>query len=539
MPTFPLRKWGQTGIVRDVAPFDLPPTGWSGGRNVVFLSGVARRSAAFRTLQDLNASVPTPTSVVSYRPSSGNDKIFAVSDDGSVFQYTAGSGMTNVTGTFTPSTAVSQYTAGTLSGVLYINRESHVPRYLLNATGLVEDLPNWPSTYRAQIIRPYKDFLFAFGITKGASVYASTFKWSNATLAGAIPNSWDETVIANNLAGETTLAEMDSAIMDACQLRDDMIVYGRNQVWSISYTSDKTFPFAQRKVFSDGGAIGRNCAVEVNGTHYVFGSDDIYMHDGVNKKSISAGRVRMDVFSQMNRLKASRFFVAHDPVNRLLMFCYVSTDSTCSFPSTANCNRAAVYSYGDDAWGTMELPNVCAMTVANTSLVPTWSAATSTWLDVGGTWGDLEDGQKQNLISVCASTGAVTSPRLHALDGVDMNTRVSAPLDSQANILAYLERVGLDLDDLGAAMSDFKTVDSMRPQIRTSRSVSLSVQLGATTFQQIDPTYETALTFDPTLDQQVHARASGRYLAIKISATEEHDFELTGADVEVQTNGSR
>jgi hypothetical protein len=173
MPTFPLRKWGQIGIVKDVAPFDPRPTGWSGGRNVVFISGVARRSAAFRTLQDLNASVSSPTSVVSYRPSSGNDKIFAVSAGGSVFEYTAGSGMTDVTGTgYTPITDVTQYTSGTLSGVLYISRETHVPRYLLNATGKIEDLPNWPSTYRAQIIRPYKDFLFAFGITKGASVYA-------------------------------------------------------------------------------------------------------------------------------------------------------------------------------------------------------------------------------------------------------------------------------------------------------------------------------------------------------------------------------
>lgn len=535
----PLRNWGEAGIVKDVTPFDLPPHVWSGGRNVIFRNKTARRAPAFRLLDDIDGDTTTPDAIFSLRPTSGNDETYVADDQGQVWLLTPGSGLSDVTDVgFTPISGTNQFTSAVLSGVLYVNRETHPIRYRNTNTGIIEDLPQWPSDYRANIIRPFKDFLMAFGITKGASEYNSTFKWSNAVTAGNTPDTWDPTVVDNNLAGETTIAEMDSAIIDAAQLRDVMVIYGANQVWAVEYTGDKTFPFAQRKLFNEGGAMGRNCAVEVNGRHYVFGPDDIYVHDGIQKQSISQGRIRAHVFNTMNKSLWYRCFVAHDVVNRLILFCYVSQDDDVVFHSDDLPNKAAVYSYEDDTWGFMELPRVAGFTRASAAILPTWAGATQLWGQVGGTWGDLEDGQKDTIISVCRAVGAVTTARVHALDGIERGTRIVAPLDADANSLAYLERVGIDLDEMGAPVGDFKMLDRMQMQMRTFSNVDLDVSVGASTFQQLPPDYDVTQSFAPQQDVAVDAAVSGRYVAIKIEANGTYDFDVTGADLFILPNGS-
>jgi hypothetical protein len=62
------------------------------------------------------------------------------------------------------------------------------------------------------------------------------------------------------------------------------------------------------------GSINANCAIEIGGRHYVFGVNDIWMHDGVSHQSI-CDRRRGSSFSARStsrRLTAASWRTSHN-----------------------------------------------------------------------------------------------------------------------------------------------------------------------------------------------------------------------------------
>jgi len=540
MANLPVRGLGKPGIARDPAPYDLPPTAWSGGKNVWFADNKALRTPGFRTVNaDISADVPTPAGIACLYPTSGPDLLFVMGDDDAVFQYNSGS-LTDVSETgFSPATPSDlQFTDCALGGVLYINRETRVPRYWGPNSSQFEELPAWDADWRCGSLRAYKDFLMALNVTKGAVEYPTMVKWSNAATFGNTPNTWDETVVVNNLAGENVLAEMDGPLIDGCTLQDSFILYGQNQVWAADFTGSSTNVFAWRKLFSEGGIINRNCVVEVDGKHYVFGQNDIYWHDGVTKQSLVQGLNKDYIFKTMNRSEASKFFVRINRATSTIHFCYVSGDSDTDFPSD-HVNRAFVLNYTDGSQGFMEMPNTVGMVNVTISSVDTWTTiGSATWEQAGGAWLDQDDGDKRALVSVSRGlTGGLSTPRLHAIDPIERNSRVSLPLDTEATTDAYLERIGIDLDEVQLPIDTFKSVRFIKPQCKMFGGASLMVKSGASSYEDEDVTYGDPLEFAPRVTAYVGSDASGRYLAIHVAPSILTDFELTGFDIDVIANG--
>src|SRR3546814_15718720 len=71
--------------------------------------------------------------------------------------------------------------------------------------------------------------------------------------------------------------------------------------------------FRWRKIYDKVGILNQNCVVQVDGLHYVFDKDDIYLHDGASKTSIIHGKDKDFVFQSLNYRKAWLAFVSHDP----------------------------------------------------------------------------------------------------------------------------------------------------------------------------------------------------------------------------------
>jgi hypothetical protein len=167
---------------------------------------------------------------------------------------------------------------------------------------------------------------------------------------------------------------MRGAIIDGLPLQDSFIIYGENEVWSMSYVGG-TFVFDFRRRFDDVGILNTNCAVEVDGQHYVFDAFDLYKHDGTSKASIAHDRVKDFVFGGLIKELRHLAFVAHNPKLNEVLFCYPANDRfTTSIPTTG-CNRAAVYNYRNDTWTYYDLPNVTAYTLATLATGLTWAAS--------------------------------------------------------------------------------------------------------------------------------------------------------------------
>ena len=69
-----------------------------------------------------------------------------------------------------------------------------------------------------------------------------------------------------------------------------MFIYGLNEVW-LQTPIGGTEVWSYTLAFDNRGAINANCVIEINGLHYVFGIDDIWIHDGVTPLSICIDKV--------------------------------------------------------------------------------------------------------------------------------------------------------------------------------------------------------------------------------------------------------
>lgn len=545
----PVRGLGKNGIIKDIEPWDVPMTAWTGGLNVRFANEKALRAQVFREVLNADTSTTTTTNLLdasgicAFRPNAGQDLLFVADSTGRVVQRLDNNTILDVSGAdWTANAAATQYTSCVLSDVLYLNRESHVPRYWGPASNTFTLLPNWDADWRCNIFRAYQDFLVAFAVEKSGTFYGQMVKWSDATLAGTYPDTWDATLAAG-LQGENELAEMSSEIVDANNLRNSMIIYGQRETWLMQFTGDATYPFTFSKIFGEVGAIGRNCSVEVNGKHYVFGTTDLWVHDGTSWQSIANQRIRDFVFGSANQNLTARFFVSHDPVTRTVRFHYVSGDGDVTFHyPTLGCNKVAAYCYESDTWGFEEEPCVAAEVISNLDNAQMWSdmPITQTWANMGGSWISMMDTFKPLVLAAGnALTGFLTHPRLYALDPMDKNSRVVLPASIEANTPAFVERTGIDLDNAGLPLANFKLCRNVDPLAYIYRNVPVTIQVGAAELPQDLPLYGAVQTFNPNTQYRINTRAAGRFLSIRIGVEALADFEVSGFDLDVISQGRR
>lgn len=471
---------------------------------------------------------------------------------------------TTATGTvnlqFAEQNVLPFYSSCYLGEVLYVNNPAYAPVYITTSMSEFQPMPYWNSGWYCSSLRSFGDYLVALNVTKGGVQYPTMFKWSDTVLAGGPPDSWDSTNAATN-AGENILEALESPIIDGLALRSAFVIYATNQVWLAEQTGTALI-FNFSRIFTDGGIISRNCVVEVNGKHYVFGPYDIYVHDGVTKQSLAENRVKEFIFSNLNNSYSDRFFVTNMPQTNEILFAYVSADTPIAFPSTTGCNRGAVYNYAEDTWGFVDLPNVLGMGLADMNPSLTWSTApsTMTWGNIGGTWYSSTDPYRVQIFGVqSALPGYVPNSRVLTYDFVDKGTGTFSFLPD-SNAQAFLQRVGLDLDGANltqntkiaasnGAMSytnespsnleTYKIVKRVLPQITMFGNQPVTVTVGA----QITPSgpvnWGVANQFNPQTDYKVDYRGGGRYLAFYMAETNPADFEVSGFDADIGTAGSR
>ena len=574
MPMLPLRGLGKAGIITDASPVDLPPGAFSAGNNVAFDEGKVKRAPVFRTLYDaikstlsyddptltdtydattgtyadihpLTGGAATQRYVCSFRdPSSSNDTILVADDDGTVRGYSNGTlvDYTPSTG-FTRTLSEAQWTSCVCNSVLYLNRETQAPYALLPGSTAFEVLPNWPAATVANVIRTFGDFVVAFDVTKSGVRYPNMMKWSDATQPSAVPATWDPADTTAN-AGERTFTTMQRPVLDALELGGTMIVYASDQTHIVEQTSD-TFIFDSRVLFSDRGIISTNCVVEVDRKHYVFGVNDIYVHDGISAVSICDQRTREFIFSGMVRKNAQHFFVAHNEITNELEFCYTAADINASFPGTAFCNRSAVFNYRQNTWSFKDLPNVIGAALANSVPQSTYETVNGVYDTAGGAYGLYEDDSTRvlTMLGVTDTANGLTDTRLYGVDRLT-NSRLTYPLEVETVKPAFVERTGLDLDNIPIDQTrtfnlrGVKVVRGLYPQMRVmSDSSPVTFNVGAAEYPSGTVYWEGEQTFDPTDEYKVDSRQSGRYLAYRVTVADAVDFEFTGFDADVASLG--
>jgi hypothetical protein len=534
----PVRDVGGVGVVADIRPASLPINAFTRAKNVRFDEGKVGRSPVFRAIKESLGFNPRFTYGIPADTSGGFAVIVIVSDTFSINQYANGS-LSSLQGSIgTTAANPSSITGTSLADMAYINRIDQVPVYIANGGSSFAALPNWDSTWRTESLRAYGDFLLALNTTEGGVNYPSRVRYSNLTLANSVPDSWDASDTTKS-AGFNDLVQMKTGIVDGLTLGTNFIVYGKDQVWLMEFVGG-TFIHNFRKLFSDCGIINQNCVAEVEGTHYVFDHDDIYVHDSHTRQSICDERVKAYIFSGLNTAKTNRCFVHHNPDLDEVMFCYVSGDDMAEYTHGDRCNRAAVFNYKNQTWSFADLPNVASATLGSISSSSTYANTSGVYNTIGGSYYTQEAGYDTHSLFVGESnaTDGLATDKLYGLDLSDAGS-LSFPLDATANKSPFLERVGIDLDEM-APLSGYKVINKIFPQIDTNNSNKNFVfTFGASDLLGDSTVYQGSTTFNGATDYKIDTRVSGRYLSYKLTVDDTKDFSFIGFDADVLTTGRR
>lgn len=537
----PVRGLGSVGVISDLNPYDLPPNALSAGVNIRFENGKITRGPVYRTVHEYTGHNPafvfsTPPITTSY------EGIVTVSADGATIKQVVGTTETDVSPSGVVGMVVDDpFTHTFLGATTYLNRNSHAPLMKRASDAKFSTLPHWPADTRCKALRSYKDFLVALNVTKGATQYRSMVKWSDMAQFGGYPPSWDETSTSGS-AGENILNEMKDEILDGMSLRDSFIIYGTNEVWTMDYIGGN-FMFRFRKLYDSVGVINQNCVVQIDGLHYVFDKNDIYVHDGATKKSIIHGKNKDFVFQSLKYKLRHRFFVTHSPTLNEIYFCYVADDRFTGFRgATTGCNRIAAYNYRLDCWSFYDAPNVTGACLASVSSAKSYNDIMDfSHAEHGGSYLANEDDKDLHTLfsGVADAELGLTKSRIYGLDPI-IGGRLVRPYDLEANKPAFAERIGIDLDEIGADLTLYKALHAIYPQLGVRGDHSgVSFQFGASDVVDSEPLWGPVYTFDPRRDSKVDIREAGKYLCYRIYHEGLTDFTFSGFDMLLALRGRR
>jgi hypothetical protein len=534
-----VRNLGKYGVITDVDPYDLPPEAWSMAVNARFQNERVVRAPVFRNVKTLG--ITNPRFSASSLPTTGLDITVIGYLSGRVYSYSSGVETNLSVAGYTDSSSELPYTTCHLADVFYVNRGDRVPWFKRSTDSVFQALGSgWDATWRAKLMRSCGGTLVALNVTKGSTAYPTMVKTSSIPLSATVPASWDITD-PSTLATENLLAEMSGGIIDAEALGSALFIYGLNEAWVMTPTTGGEV-FDYRLTPFGKGSINANCAIEIGGRHYVFGPNDIWMHDGVSHQSICDRKTRQFIFSTINLSRANRCFVAHFPQRNEIHFCYVSGDAYCAFAGgTGGCNRAAIYNYVEGTWTFDDLPYVFSGCLANLDNTLTYATAPGTY-DTGGSYLDQEDSFKRTLIFVgdVSATYSLTAS-LYAFDQYGAGSSVSFPVDVHATRPMYLERTGIDLDELqDKDLPGYLVLTAIYPQARLGDSAAnLLFSFGAADGYNQSPTYAAYQPYNGADLYKLDFMSSGRWLAMRVSFPDFREMTLSGIDLDFEIIGER
>lgn len=528
----PIMNLDQVGILPDIEPYNLPLTAWSSGKNVRFSEGHVEKARGYQTLltplADVDFALPVETTSGYYVLYAGGSAIHGVKE-------TNHYDLTRLSGNFSV-VAGNNWTGGSLNGVAVLNHPDEVPQaWLSPGPGVsVQDLPNWPATWRAKSVRPFLYYLVALGITESGAENPYRVAWSHVADPGTVPSSWDISDATKD-AGDYVLADTDGALVDQLPLGPANIIYKSDSAYAMRHVGGiDIFGFAPVKK-ADGLLMPNGfCELDYNGKrHVVFGANDVYLHDGLNSESILRKRIRNWLFRNLDSTSYRNSFIAHDLSTDEILICIPTHGQT-------RPNVAIVWDYVQDSVSIKDLPSVSFMFAGRA--VPdfvsadanSWASATNSWRTETGRWGSKRYSAVNRRLIMFGKNSAGDNKAYLPGD--------NSTFDGAA-VTSVLERVGLnvlgqDLNGKPIYDSDtIKIVTEVWPRFSAPAGTTMHIYVGAQMQQQAPITWTGPFEFVAGRDEKVNPYISGKIISIRFEITSSAHWRLSGYDLEIVSGG--
>lgn len=524
MPFVEFYNAGQAGIVKDIAPHELPPEAWSDGRNVRFHDGKARQIEGYVEFD--TSLCASPSFVIAVPQQNTTSDIWVYCGDTDVYAFN-GSANYKLTASSISATGQNTWSGTLLSGIMVLNYQKAKPKYWVfppNTSTTLSDLPDWSASWSCKVIRSFKNYLIALNTTEGASDYPYRVRWSHAADAGTVPQSWDAADTTKD-AGYNDLLEGGDFVVDGAPLGDKFIVYKENSTWAISYVGG-TLIFSFEKVYSDWGLLSRHAVVPLGRAHFVVGQSEIYLHDGYNDpQPLLSGRLRKYFYGSIARSATDKVFCVLNQPRREIWVCYPTDDA-------GTIRKALIWNYSSNTWSIRDVPSLVNGSfggVDYTGTAQTWNAQTTTWDSALGNW-DTENYKEARVI-----VASKDNSRMYLID--------SSWQQAGQAFTSWLERLCLPIDgtnrqgDPKPAENAMKMVRAVWPRITSEQAGTISIYVGWQDNPMDTVTWRGPFRFNPQTQQKIDCRVTGRYIAIRFESSAASGWVLDSYGIDVSRAG--
>lgn len=511
---------GSIGVIRDVAPHQLPPEAWTLAENVRYSDKSIARIAGETQTFGTPGVAPYFSQYVSSAAQpwwlyAGLQKIYVY--DGTV--HTNITRQTLAADVNYTASAAQDWNGTLLGGVPIFNNGVDVPQFWAAyvSSQKMQNLTNWPSTLRAKVIRAFGPYLLACGITDNGVAEPHDVRWSKPADPGTIPGSWDITDPSTN-AGQVSLPDVDSGfIVDALPLQGRFYVYKENGVWRFRNVGGR-FVFDEDSIFENIGLLCTRCvAVTGDGQkHFFVSNDNAYTQDGNKATPLWDERIKRYVFNQLDVTNYKASFVFINSVRDEGWFCYPTSGSTVA-------NRAIITNYKTGAVTESDVDfQYASIGTLQSSDSETWATAIGTWDTDSSPWS--VSNRRKILLSKPAAT------KFLQLD-------LGAQRDGN-NYTGLIQRTSLGVigrDRKGNWIEDFevrKMVHRIWPKMSGG---PVNIRLGGQETPNGSIRWSAPVVFDPSNQQFCDVFAEGAAICIEFSGAV--DWQLDGYKLDMVTLG--
>lgn len=505
-------KLAESGFIPDAPDMALPAGAWTDSRNVRYRDGAVEKCRGYvQALGNLSA-----TAIVATPIADGTNYYWAYGSN-TVMYATDGSTHADITGTITlGATDDLGFTGGAFHGQLIVNDGSSIPQsWNPSLSNDLVSLTAWPALVTAKVMRPFKDFLFAFRITDNGDYNPRAIRWSDRAGQGQLPFSWDFSDPTNQ-AGINELGQTPDLIVDAAPLRDSLIIYKEFHTWVADYIGGGDI-FSFRQVFSQLGMLTENCVGTFGSSHVVLTDNDLVLHNGNDAQSLADKRTRKWLFNRINSSRFKRSFIVPDYRNREMYICI--PESGYDWP-----NLALVWNWAENTFDVRDLGG--PKTYATTGIVPgttiSFDSDSGTFDEATGTF----DEETYNPFLTRVMWMDAQAPRAYQNDsGEDFD---GTPMQ------CYAERtsIGITKD-----LQMLKRVRRLYPKVIGTVGDTLNFYVGTRAAQNAPTSYQGPFPYTIGVDYKVDLRVTSRVIDLKVEYTGSNTFRFYGFDIEYENDG--
>lgn len=520
------------GVVKDVPDYLLPPNAWTDARNIRLRDNKIERITG-------HASVLDPPSIPPYwlLPVLSNAKeagfIYAGLNKVYTFLSATHSNITRQTASVDvnySATADGLWNGGILGGIPILNNGVDVPQFWANVSGgqRLADLTNWPSTWRARIVRPYKTFLVAMDITESGTRYINRYRTSHPAQPGGIPASWDDTDPTKDATINELTDVLAGGIVDGVVLRDTFIFYKERSTWGMQFVGGE-FKMRTYQIFETMGAMGTHCACAFGdgGKHFVFTGEDVIVHDGQQAKSVVDEKMRRWILDNISSTIYNRSFVVANNDHKECWLCIPLEGAT--WP-----NLAIIWSQKDNTIALRELTNASFITpgIVPNAVSDPWDSDFGTWDTDMSTWGEAAGSVfKRELVQA--------DPELTKIYQLDLGTQFNG-----VNFSGFVEKTGISIYGMsqdGTIVGDIELNKLVRSIYPRATGGPLNIQIGRQQVIEGPVTWGPIHTFIPGQDQKVDVLddigGACKLYSLRFTWPEGSAAELRSYDIDVEPLG--